>query len=182
MRRWLPVVAGLLFLSLPAGARNADFDGSGVVDFGDFFLLADQFGRPGEEANRWFDLDGSGVVDFGDFFLLADPFGAPVKSGQEMTFVLPGGVRMELVWIEPGQFAMGAPESEPGRYADEGPQHAVTLTRGFYLGKYEITQGQWAGVMGTRPWGGKGGARSNPNFPAVFCLVGRRPGVRRAAQ
>ncbi|MEW6750264.1 MAG: Ig-like domain-containing protein [Candidatus Latescibacterota bacterium] len=58
-----------------SGAGLADFDGSGGVDFGDFFLFADVFGQPGTGANAAFDLDGSGTVDFGDFFLFADVFG-----------------------------------------------------------------------------------------------------------
>jgi formylglycine-generating enzyme required for sulfatase activity len=74
----------------------------------------------------------------------------------------------EWVWIEPGRFLMGSPESEPGRDADEGPQHEVAIGRGFYLGKYPITQGQWREVMGTTPWLGRGRVRSSPTHPAVF--------------
>jgi formylglycine-generating enzyme required for sulfatase activity len=35
--------------------------------------------------------------------------------------------------------------------SDEKPAHRVALTRDFELGKYEVTQAQWAQVMGTRP-------------------------------
>jgi len=72
------------------------------------------------------------------------------------------------VWIEPGTFTMGSPSSEPGRWDDEGPQHEVTISRGFYLGKFEVTQGQWQAVMGTRPWAGESYVRENPNHPAVY--------------
>jgi len=41
------------------------------------------------------------------------------------------------VWIPPGTFIMGSPESEPNRDSDEGPQTTVTISRGFWLGKYE---------------------------------------------
>ena len=64
---------------------------------------------------------------------------------------LPGGATMKFVWIEPGSFVMGSPSSEPGRHSSEGPQHEVTISRGFYLGKYEITQAQWESVMGGNP-------------------------------
>ena len=47
---------------------------------------------------------------------------------------------------------MGSPASETGRRDDEGPQHEVTITEGFYLGKFEVTQAQWQSVMNTRPW------------------------------
>ena len=48
-------------------------------------------------------------------------------------------IGMEMMWCEPGTFMMGSPESEQGREGDE-TQHEVTLTEGFYLGKYEVTQ------------------------------------------
>ncbi len=38
---------------------------------------------------------------------------------------------------------MGSPENEQGREADEGPQHPVTISRDFYMGKYEITNAQF---------------------------------------
>ena len=58
---------------------------------------------------------------------------------------------MEFVLIEPGTFEMGSPETEAGRFDDEGPVHQVTLSQPFYLGKYEVTQGQWEAVMGDNP-------------------------------
>ena len=88
-------------------------------------------------------------------------------ANPETTFVLPGGAEIEMVWIEPGTFMMGSPPSEPGRYDNEGPQHEVTITRGFYLGKYEITQGQWESVMGTHPWSGQSYVQEDSNNPAV---------------
>ena len=45
---------------------------------------------------------------------------------------------------------MGSPASEDGRDNDE-TQHRVTLTKGFWLGKYEVTQLQWQSVMGDNP-------------------------------
>ena len=47
-------------------------------------------------------------------------------------------------------------------------QHEVTITRGFYLGKYELTQGQWKSVMGTRPWKGQTKVQDDLNHPAVY--------------
>ncbi len=85
-----------------------------------------------------------------------------------VTVSLPGGASMEMVRIEPGTFMMGSPSSESGRYRDEGPVHEVTISAGFYLGKYEVTQGQWESVMGTRPWEGELVVRSGENYPAVY--------------
>ena len=58
---------------------------------------------------------------------------------------------MEFVLIEAGTFAMGSPATESGRSGNEGPVHRVTLSQPFYLGRYEVTQGQWAAVMGDNP-------------------------------
>jgi formylglycine-generating enzyme required for sulfatase activity len=55
-----------------------------------------------------------------------------------------------MCWIPPGDFLMGSPEDELGHRDDE-TQHRVEITRGFWMGKYPVTQAQWAAVMGTRP-------------------------------
>ena len=54
-------------------------------------------------------------------------------------------------WIPPGTFLMGSPEDEPGRYGDEGPQHRVTISRGFWLGEAPVTQAQWRAITGENP-------------------------------
>jgi formylglycine-generating enzyme required for sulfatase activity len=61
-----------------------------------------------------------------------------------------GGVTMDLIYIEPGRFTMGSPASEVGR-EDNETQHEVTITKGFYLGKYEVTQAQYQAVVGSNP-------------------------------
>ena len=58
------------------------------------------------------------------------------------------GIKLDLVLIPAGKFIMGTPASETGRNINE-PQHEVTLTKPFYMGKYEVTQEQWEAVMGT---------------------------------
>lgn len=55
-----------------------------------------------------------------------------------------------LCWCPPGRFVMGSPPGEPERRPDEN-QVEVTLTRGFWMAKYETTQGQWARVLGPLP-------------------------------
>jgi formylglycine-generating enzyme required for sulfatase activity len=90
------------------------------------------------------------------------------ESTGELTVDLPGGATMEFVWIEPGTFTMGSPDTESGRGSDEGPQHEVTITQGFWLGKHEVTQGQWASVMGTTPWSGQSYVQESAGNPAAY--------------
>jgi formylglycine-generating enzyme len=57
------------------------------------------------------------------------------------------GLGLRLCWCPPGTFRMGSPRDGPHRDLNEGPA-IVTLTRGFWMGKYEVTQSQWRDVMG----------------------------------
>jgi sulfatase modifying factor 1 len=66
------------------------------------------------------------------------------------------GETQRLRWIAPGRFRMGSPSSEEGRYGDEGPQHEVTLTRGFWLADTACTQALWQAVVGSNASGFKG--------------------------
>jgi formylglycine-generating enzyme required for sulfatase activity len=65
---------------------------------------------------------------------------------------------MDMLWVKPGTFEMGSPSSEKDR-DDRETLHSVTLTKGFYLGKHEVTQSQWEKVMGSNPSHFKGGDR-----------------------
>ena len=86
---------------------------------------------------------------------------------RDTTVVLPGGATMEMARIEPGTFLMGAPESDFRAKEWERPQHKVTISEGFYLGKYEVTQGQWEAVMDTQPWIKKT-RQTGRRYPAVW--------------
>ncbi len=56
-----------------------------------------------------------------------------------------------MVWIKPGTFTMGSPSTEKDRSSDEGPQTVVTITKGFWMSKFETTQGEYQSVMGSNP-------------------------------
>ena len=75
---------------------------------------------------------------------------AGIKDGQ-IELKLDANVLLKLTLIPAGKFMMGSPISEPNRNADEGPQHAVTLTRAFYMSTCEVTQEQYRAVMGNNP-------------------------------
>ena len=98
------------------------------------------------------------------------------KTPRELTLDLGDDVVMELVYIKPGTFVMGGESKTDGRFqCVEVPKHKVTLTRGFYLGKYEVTQAQYQAVMGSNP----SRSTKDPNCPVdnvseadavAFCL------------
>ncbi len=57
---------------------------------------------------------------------------------------------VKLCWCPAGRFTMGSPLEEPGHRPDE-VQVAVRITRGFWIGKYEVTQGDWKRIAGPLP-------------------------------
>jgi formylglycine-generating enzyme required for sulfatase activity len=70
-------------------------------------------------------------------------------SGNPPVWIEPH-TRIEFVLIPAHMFQMGTAENEDGRQPEEN-LHPVQLTRAFYIGRYEVTQGQWTRVMGTSP-------------------------------
>ncbi|MBD3267322.1 SUMF1/EgtB/PvdO family nonheme iron enzyme [bacterium] len=84
----------------------------------------------------------------------------PIEPGDTVTIPLElpeGAVPLEMVLIPAGSFIMG---SSHGAY-DEMPEHKVTLTKNFFMGKYEITQAQWESLMGYN----RAYAVEGPNYP-----------------
>ena len=71
-------------LTLLVHDRPGDFQGDGIVNFTDFFLMADVWGRSASDPgyDSIFDLDGDGHIALGDFFLFADVFGTRYDSGK----------------------------------------------------------------------------------------------------
>jgi formylglycine-generating enzyme len=74
----------------------------------------------------------------------ADAFSG-TKAGEERSIT-----DFKFCWCPPGRFIMGSPASEPERRPGED-QVAVTLTKGFWMAKFEATQGQWKRVIGKLP-------------------------------
>jgi formylglycine-generating enzyme required for sulfatase activity len=87
-------------------------------------------------------------------FLIVGGVMGGCQTRQQSTGPNPGDERnfggIPFVWVPPGEFLMGTTQDEEERVADERP-HPVTLTRGFWMGKYEVTQEEWQRVMGNRP-------------------------------
>lgn len=72
------------------------------------------------------------------------------KAGEEREFEIAVGVKMKFCWIPAGKATLGSPQEERilnDLYEDE---HSYT-TKGFWLGKYQVTQAEWKAVMGDNP-------------------------------
>lgn len=76
------------------------------------------------------------------------------------------GIKLEMVLIPAGKFIMGSIEPKKDPFSNEEPKnkpnenelpaHEVTITKPFYMGKYEVTQEQWYEIMGYNPSEDKG--------------------------
>ncbi len=76
------------------------------------------------------------------------------------------GVFIEMVYIKPGTFVMGGDNETQTKYVCTNvPKHEVTITKGYYLGKYEVTQGQFNAVC-------ESGVRSSPEMPHGAVAIG----------
>jgi len=100
----------------------------------------------------------------------------PPKPQGKPGEVITNSLEMKFAWIPPGRFTMGSPKGEAEFRGDDEPdeddeaednpdpdddgeeagdhaetQHNVTLTKGFYMGVYPVTQEQWQAVMGDNP-------------------------------
>lgn len=89
---------------------------------------------------------------------------SPRRAGTEQVVEISPGVTMVFCWIPPttsaewlelsggdDTFPMGSREDEPGRERTESRLTRVRLTKGFWMGKFEVTQAQWEAVMGYNP-------------------------------
>ena len=71
----------------------------------------------------------------------------PLPLNPQQGTVLENSIHMKLVWIPPGEFEMGSDHGQPS----EKPVHTVKITKGYYMGIYEVTQEQYQKVMSTNP-------------------------------
>ncbi len=83
--------------------------------------------------------------------LPSPPTPLKLSNGSLHTEPLSSGIYIEMIYVEGGSFMMGC-TSEQGNdcWDNEKPAHKVSVD-GFYIGKYEVTQGQWKSIMGTNP-------------------------------
>ncbi len=88
----------------------------------------------------YFYIDASATNAAKRFYRVAGESSSPINPDPQ-----------HLVWITAGTFTMGSPATEKDRNSNEGPQTVVTITKGFWMAKYETTQGEYQSVMGSNP-------------------------------
>ncbi len=96
----------------------------------------------------------------------------PLKPGEVREFEIAAGAKMKFCWIPPGKAQLGAPKSErqavqillkediePAWLASEAEESRGKYTsKGYWLGKYPVTQAEWQAMMGNNPsWFSKDG-------------------------
>ena len=107
------------------------------------------------DENEWMDTDSDGVGDNGDAFpnnptVWVDLNGNGIDDNfEDIIEEIINGTLFRFVFIPSGSFLMGSPEGEGDD--DEHPQHQVTISKGFQMLKFEITQKQWWWVMESSP-------------------------------
>jgi formylglycine-generating enzyme required for sulfatase activity len=128
-----------------------------------------------EEFDPDCDVNRDGVIDEKDIFRiqqqwhLAAPTPTPTPEA-EITIDLPDlpvdATPLVLIHIPAGSFDMGSYDDSSWSwcYPCEQPVHTVNIGYDFYLGKYEITQGQWLAVMGSEPASGYGDGNDYPVY------------------
>jgi len=111
---------------------------------GQYIVAADVSGKVHTWDAHSGDLLDHGPIMEGSDARVADP--APEPRWQIMT----NSLGMQFVRIEPGEFFMGSPTTEAQRQDNE-LRHRVKITRPYYLGRFEVTQDEFALVTGRRP-------------------------------
>ncbi len=120
---------GLAINATESGFRNIEAT-TNLSQAGEWELIESLFYVKGGETTMWFDL--STPIAMRTFYRVVEPPMIPVTN---------------MVAISPGTFLMGSVSSD---FGNELPQTSVTISRGFFMGKYEVTYADWIRVMGTR--------------------------------
>ena len=97
-------------------------------------------------TSRWFHLDH--VVVASPSAPITDVISGSIANRYYRAVWTPN---TNLVWIANGTFTMGSPTNEVDRSSIESPQAVVTISKGFCIGKYEVSQGDYLAVIGSNP-------------------------------
>jgi len=177
----IPVLCLAITTPAHAGGAQClgDLNGDRVVSGADLGLLVGEWGQSGGSTGA--DIDGNGVVGGADLGALLGAWGAcevtvpgwataveidpdplvvtnsslraSIRASGLAWRVVDTETQIEMLLVPPGTFRMGCimGSTQFPCYSYELPPHEVTLTEPFYLGRYEVTQAQWAARTGSNP-------------------------------
>ena len=139
----VPVSAGSHRVTWDANAEGVNFKSrsvkvfASIVHYAEKYMIVDVSGGPNTNC-----------------YPVTYRIGAPANGFLDDTY---RGDKIVFRLIPPGSFVMGSPEGEEGRvspgfdFSASEVQHAVALTKPFYIGIFEVTQRQYALVVGSIP-------------------------------
>jgi formylglycine-generating enzyme required for sulfatase activity len=112
----------------------------------------------------------------GTFIFLVLLFLAPVGYAQVNASppkLYTNSIGMEFALIPAGEFLMGATDDDEDAVADEKPRHQVSISKSFYLGRFEVTQEEYFQVIGHNPsqFQGDNHPVENVSFTAATAFI-----------
>ena len=102
-------------------------------------------------TNQWFTLTNVLLTGPTNYFLDTTLPPGGTRLYRAVALSAPGPDPQRWVWVPPGTFTMGSPPTEYDRSDDEGPQAVVTISQGYWIGRYEVIQGEYLAVIGHNP-------------------------------
>jgi formylglycine-generating enzyme required for sulfatase activity len=134
-------------IELESASKSASLSVQGKTGQTNIVLYADEMA-----SNSWKVL--TNVVPTQSPFMVTD-FGASASAERYYRIRIDATGQPQaitnMVWIEAGTFTMGSPNTEVGHSFFEEPQTQVTISRGFWMGKYEVTQREYQLLMANNP-------------------------------
>jgi formylglycine-generating enzyme required for sulfatase activity len=151
---------GAFFFEVIEGLSGAAKDADGEVSWESLRLFVrkrvpgkvrEVFGKDGgaQNPNEIGNLNGEPIV-----LTRIEPArkeNPPSHDNAPSSKLLTNSIGMKLALIPAGELQMGAADGEKPVYDSEKPQHRVRITKPFYLGTYEVTQGEFERAMGRNP-------------------------------
>ena len=140
---WGPVTSGAFSIA-------SDLNKDGHIDGADLGILLAYWGAcPTANVPAWATL----IEAMPDPTVVTDPALRTAIAATGLAWrVRDTATQIEMLLVPPGTFQMGCTASNlSGCNDDENPAHSVTLTQAFYLGRYELTQGQWVAKLVSNP-------------------------------
>ncbi len=147
------------------------FDKSSLTGNGKIFIEIPQitFKQTASGARKESNLEGLAYeIDIPEIGFSYDPEYRFIETStglKKKKIDLGGDITMEFVYVPGGEFMMGSPSNEKRRFFNESPQHQVKISKGFWMGVYELTNSQYLQFIKESSYDNYDGIReSNANY------------------